>query len=509
MLLVYTLEQVRRPVLEGIVAVPLIFTFFFLAMTGMLAFSNAILAYGGLFRRQESAYLLASPVRPRDIVIMKYLESLALSSWSLILLGLPLMMAIARSFKEPLSFYPVFIGLFLVFIPLPGALGLLLAWMAALVFPKTPRRMIVTMSALIGVAGAWWMWDLARTPMTSARWLTDFYDRVSLVQGSLLPHTWVSKGITSALQGQMSQALFYLFVTAANALFASFVVVGIVSRGYTKAFDRAAGSGARSSRRSGRVTTWLAEVLFAYMPWRQRLLAAKDLKGLCRDPMQWSQMAILVGLFVLYVANVQHILERHGRSAAPVADRLFEPDGRQPHPGHVREPFRIPAGFAGGPAVLALGFAAHFADADYSGQVSLCADHYRAGRCGGDGYLGVQARIVPPAGGGAYHFQHGRVHRAVRREHRRGGAMPVFNERNPARIAGGFGGTVSLFLSIALVVVSLLGMGVMSVRAYREDFGGSVTSSMVAWLVAVVTVNVVAAGVAMGVGMRHFSRMEC
>src|SRR5690606_35245251 len=98
--------QVRRQVLEGIVATPLIFTFFFLALTGMLAFSNAILSYGSLFRRKESEYLLAAPFAPRDIVIVRYLESLALSSWSLVLLGLPLMMAIARVFQEQWTFYP-------------------------------------------------------------------------------------------------------------------------------------------------------------------------------------------------------------------------------------------------------------------------------------------------------------------------------------------------------------------------------------------------------------------
>ena len=83
-LLVFTFRQVRRPVLEGIVATPLIFTFFFLALTGMLAFSSAILCYGSLFRRSESSYLMASPVNLRDVVIINYFESLLLSSWSLV-----------------------------------------------------------------------------------------------------------------------------------------------------------------------------------------------------------------------------------------------------------------------------------------------------------------------------------------------------------------------------------------------------------------------------------------
>src|SRR5690606_7512080 len=101
------------------------------------------------FRRRESAYLLASPIHPRDLVIVNYLECLVLSSWSLVLLGLPLMMAMARVFEESWTFYPLFLGLFLLFIPMPGAIGLLLAWGSAMLFPKTPRRMILTLAGLL------------------------------------------------------------------------------------------------------------------------------------------------------------------------------------------------------------------------------------------------------------------------------------------------------------------------------------------------------------------------
>jgi uncharacterized membrane protein YdjX (TVP38/TMEM64 family) len=48
-LLVETFHIIQKPVLEGIVATPLIFTFFFLALSAMLAFSTAILAYSVKF----------------------------------------------------------------------------------------------------------------------------------------------------------------------------------------------------------------------------------------------------------------------------------------------------------------------------------------------------------------------------------------------------------------------------------------------------------------------------
>ena len=310
-LLAETFRIVNKPVLEGIVATPLIFTFFFLALSAMLAFSTAILAFGGLFRRMESSYLMAGPFSPRDIVIMRYLESLVLSSWSLALLGLPLMMAIASvqpgDSRESWTFYPLFIGLFLMFIPMPGALGLLLAWMAAMIFPKTPRRTIILVAVLLAAIGAWWFHGAILSPASYSDWLQNFYDRVSLIQSAILPHTWVSKGINCAMQGQTGQAAFYLFVTVANALFASVVAISLISWSFTRAFGRAQVSGARSIRRRGRVIQVISDILFAYLPHRQRMLAAKDLKTFIRDPLQWSQMAILIGLLALYVANVQRL----------------------------------------------------------------------------------------------------------------------------------------------------------------------------------------------------------
>src|SRR5512134_735401 len=77
--------QLSRTPLEATVAIPLVFNFFFVAMLALLTFSNAIIAYGALFGKSESPYLLTLPIAPLDVVTFKYLECLVLSSWSLIL----------------------------------------------------------------------------------------------------------------------------------------------------------------------------------------------------------------------------------------------------------------------------------------------------------------------------------------------------------------------------------------------------------------------------------------
>ncbi len=507
-LLVQTFRIVRQPVLEGIVATPLIFTFFFLALTAMLAFSNAILAYGGLFRRQESAFLMVTPVAVRDVVIVRYLESLVLSSWSLVLLGLPLMMALARHGSEPWSFYPLFLGLFLLFIPVPGALGLVLAWAVALASPKTPRRMIILMAALLATVGGTWLYRIVYAPVSSSDWLQHFYDRVALVQNAMLPHTWVSKGINCALQGQTALASFYLFVTAANALFASFVAVGLVSGGFTRAFARAQVS-ARGLRRSGKVLGWCSEVIFAYLPWRQRLLAAKDLRCFLRDPLQWSQMAILIGLLALYVSNVQrwwvdlaqpglHVLIGFLNQTAvclilaTFTSRFVFPivslEGQQlwllgllplPRSQIVLAKFLFALTITLLAALAVMGISVYRLEL----PPTLAIAHLGASGAVCVGLCGVSIGL--------------------------GARMPVFTERNPARIAGGFGGTINLLFSVALVVASLAGLGIMSLEVARTGTDDVLSTLMVGWLIGVAALNIIAAAIALAVGIRHLNRLEC
>jgi len=507
-LLVETLRLVRRPVLEGIVATPLIFTFFFLALTAMLAFSTAILSYGGLFRRAETAYLLASPLRPRDLVIVRYIESLLMASWSLVLLGLPLMMALARVFQETWSFYPLFLGLFLCFIPIPGAVGLLLAWLIAMICPKTPRRAMILVAALLAAGTTWWLWRIIGFQMTAAIWLGDLYDHLAIIQSAILPHTWVSKGINLALQGQTASAAFYLFVTLANALFVSVIAVSIITRNYVKAFAQAQVSGTRSMPRSGRILAWIADLCFAYLPRQQRLLATKDLKNFFRDPLQWSQMAILFGLLALYVSNIQRLwtdlanpqlqvliaflnLTAVSLILATFTSRFVFPlvslEGRQlwmlgllplPRSRMVWAKFSyaltitlMAALTVMGVSIYRLGIPTTLAAVHLVAIGAICV-----GLCGVS--IGMGAR------------------------------MPLFSEHNPARIAGGFGGTISLLISVVLVVGSLIGVGLMSFQAAKADFAQELTLSMTLWLVAIVTANITIAAVAMRAGIRHFERVE-
>lgn len=494
--------------LEATVAIPLIFNFFFAAILVMLAFSNAIIAHGSLFSRKEAEYLLAAPCPPRDVVWLKYIESLALSSWSLILLGLPLMAALAQRAEAP-YFYAIFLAFFIAFIPIPGALGLLFAWIAARFLPRRAMRVLAVVGGIaIAVFVIWGMRSLRTADLGAEAWLRSFLSRMSLVESALLPNYWVARGIDNALNDRMPVALGYLAVTAANAMFLSTVVIGVLGRSLGKAYDRAS-AGASSGRRApAALTGGFSGGVFFYLRGPLRLIAAKDLRTFFRDPLQWSQLVILFGLVFLYLTNMPTLqfgfigsgwslvipflnLCAISLILAAFTCRFVFPlvslecqqiwlTGLLP----MRRGRVLYAKFAFAMTVTlfvtcgAMALASVVLDLDLvwtiihlTAAFSICF-----GLCGLA--VGLGAR------------------------------MPVLNQLSAARIANGLGGTANLLLSLILVTVVLTAIGLATWRS-RLVAAGDLPDPRSLLVCAAACLTAITAGLAaIGLGARHFDRLE-
>ncbi|MFQ5590340.1 MAG: hypothetical protein ACE5HE_04170 [Phycisphaerae bacterium] len=501
-------QQLERTPLEATVAIPLIFNFFFAAILILLAFSNALIAYGALFRKNESAFLLASPLTPLDLVTLKYTESLFMASWAFVLLGVPLMTAMAQ-LAEDRVFYLLFIAFFLAFIPIPGALGLLLAWVAARLFPRRTAR---TLAAGGGVAVAavvvWGMRSLQMGENATEVWLRAFLERMDIMEAAFLPNNWVACGIDHAIHGRFSESAMYLCVTIANALFISWLAVTLVAAHFESAFDHASSGGGSARRPASSAAGGLAGVVFFYLPPPLRLIAAKDLRTFVRDPLQWSQLAILFSLLTLYLANMptlrQHLTGIFWYLVIPFLNLcaislilatftcrfvfpLVSLEGHQlwlvgllPIPRrkilHAKFAFALTVTLF--VAVSSMGLAAALLQMDYvwtaihlAVTVAICI-----GLCGFA--VGLGARL------------------------------PMLNETNPGRIANGLGGTMNLLASIALVTVVLLGVGIATWRSRYRGWGELPDLVSLAACLGAIVVGVQAGRTALRVGERHFQAIE-
>jgi ABC-2 type transport system permease protein len=331
---------------------------------------------------------------------------------------------------------------------------------------------------------------------------------MAIIQHAVLPHTWVSKAITSALQDRALDALFYLVVTCANALFASVLVIGIVSGRFVPAFARAQVSGAGKLRRSGKIIALIAETLFAYLPKQQRLLAVKDTRSFCRDPLQWSQMAILFGLLVLYVSNIHRIWVDISDPRLPVLIGFLNMTAVSLILATFTSRFVFPLVSLEGQQIWLLGllplarsrmiiakflYALTITIVAAVGVISVSAYRLQLSADLVTAHLVCIITICVGLCGVSIGM---------------GARLPMFKERNPARIAGGFGGTIGLLVCVALVVVSLAGLGMMSFEMVQRGYGNQFTTRMVIWLVLIGAVNMATAAIALFIGIRHFNRLE-
>ena len=502
-------RQLRRTPLEATVAIPLLFNVFFIAMLVLLTVSNAIIAYGAIFGRKESAYLLASPLTALDLVTIKFLESLVAASWSLVVLGFPLMMAMA-DLAQNAMFYWLFLAFFLAFIPIPTALGLVLAWAAARWFPRRLTRGIAAGACVLAIGGTLWaLRSLARLGESATEaWLRGFLARMSFVEAAFLPNHWVASGIDHAVQDRYVNALWYLGVTVANAAFLSWLAVRWVAAHFEGAYDRASAGRDASRRHAASASGGLIGTLFFYLPLPLRLIAAKDLRTFFRDPLQWSQLAILFALLGLYLTNTPTLTLRFSGFGWDALVPFLNLSAISLILATFTCRFVFPLVSLEGQNLWLVGLLpvrrGHLLRAKLAFALSVTLLVALSSMLLAATMLNVPATWMLIHLGVTIATCLGLCGLAVGV----GARLPMFGETNAARIANGLGGTTNLLLSVTLVMAVLLGIGVAS---WRSQVAGSLLppDTWSVLLCLLVMAGAVATGwAALRLGARHLERLE-
>ena len=505
----YVFTFMRRFEQQAVIAIPLVFHIFVLAMTVLLAFSAAVLVYSALYSRAEPSFLLAAPTHPRHVVTIMYLEALFFASWSLLLLGLPLMMAIGNVLGLPWHFYVIFSLSLVGFVPIPGAIGLLAATVVAIWLPRIAARTLIYASGIMLLAlVVWWgrLWALSNA--TSGEWLQDFLGEVEYLKGALLPSTWVTNAIRFGIENRPDDALFYLGVILSSGLFFSWAAVTIVGHYLPPAYAGAQSGGERSRRIQGRASRILTNALFFYLPQRSRMLVLKDVRNFLRDPAQWSQLAILFGLLSLYL--------------------LYLPRSR-PEGFNLQWQALICFLNQGAVTLILSTFTSRFVFPMVSMEgrqmwlvglwpmpragVMWAKLTYALTICGLAAVtvtvLSIRALQLPPAmaavqAGATFAVCVGLCGMAIGL----GARLPSYNESSAGRVASGLGGTVNLIASVALVTFCLALVGWICLRMVGNADLNHLDQVSIGLFAIILVIGVGTGITAMRLGIRAFQRAE-
>lgn len=288
---------------------------FFLSLLGMLTFSNALLAFWALFRSEETRFLFTQPVRGESVYHYKFLEIVTFSSWASVVLVLPVMIAYGIQNGAPWYFYPGILLYLVPFVFIPAALGALGGMVLSAAFPRHRLKvfgLVVAVVAVWGGVAAVRAMTLGRGIQVTMTVRTDFLEAIAIGTEPMVPSYWATKGLLALACADLEAGAFYWLALGATA--AACVAAGDLAAGacYARAWAgvAAGGSGRRRPGRAGLVDLLLRPV--ARFDRVTAALVAKDLKGFLRDPAQWGQAAIFFGVLGLYFANLRSL--RYHRS---------------------------------------------------------------------------------------------------------------------------------------------------------------------------------------------------
>ena len=292
-----------------------VFTLFFASLQIMLIFSSGIILYGGLYSSDETDFLLSLPVRDSRLVFYRFQEALFFSSWGFFLLASPMMISYGVVVSAPWYYFAYLPAMMLSFAYIPSAIGAILCLILMHRLPHLGRHLVgVIALAVIATAyfSIWKSLDIADVDLLGAAWFKATFRQFEFTRVEWLPSTWLSSGLLDAARPQgldpadlpWLESGKYLVVLVSNAMMLHLLVTWIGGKTFRESYCRYHTRQARQLRPRASWIDRIANVFTFPLPRVMRLLIIKDLRLFRRDPVQWSQFLIFLGLLLLYFANI-------------------------------------------------------------------------------------------------------------------------------------------------------------------------------------------------------------
>ncbi|MCX7805373.1 MAG: hypothetical protein N3A38_09320 [Planctomycetota bacterium] len=489
---------------------------FFLTLAIMLVFSNAIISFATLFKAPETEFLASKPIRPDTLYACRAAESLAFSSWAFLALALPMLLAYGIQNDVRWMFY-LWIAAFLPpFVLLPAAGGALLSLLITSVVPRHRGKALGVLILAAAAVAAALMVEMVRI-RAGRGILTDeavaaILSRLGFARNPLLPNYWITRGLLGAADGNTGEAVFFFLVLLSNAAFAAVLGFFLAGYLYPRAYSEAQGAG--GARRRGAISP--LDLLFPAADGRRGILASlvlKDAKSFLRDPVQWSQALIFFGLLAVYVANLRNFAYDLDHPFFRNLVGFLNLGATCMTMATLTSRFVFPLISLEGPRFWVVGtapierrnlllskfiFSLAGSLLVVEGLVLLSNFILKSDRM----VFAMQAYMGAAVCVGLTGLSAGM-----------GALFPNFRERSPSKIVSGFGGTLTLILSVFMVLAAIVPQAIVCHMALVPPEPDALSGSRLAWSVAATLgfatlLTASCACIPMRLGLRALERME-
>jgi ABC-2 type transport system permease protein len=291
----------------GTVAATKLLSMILVTFTFVVIVSNMITTFSTYFLSEDLELIMAAPVAGSSLYTARFIETLADSSWMVLVFGLPVFLAYGKVFHASWSFYAL---------SLLGFLSLLVMTTAAAVFIMQtlvrtfPVRRLKDLFVLIGVLifiGIYLLFRMLRpeeflNPAGFAS-LMDYLSIMSESSSPLLPTTWIMETLRPYITGQGSDQIPFFLALLLSGAAGAFRLAGhnheaVHFWGYSKALES---KGARLSQ--SRVIDFLGRILGRFFDRATVRLVLKETLLMARDWGRLSQLLLLLALITVYLYN--------------------------------------------------------------------------------------------------------------------------------------------------------------------------------------------------------------
>ena len=279
--------------------------FFFFILFLMLIFSNTAIFYSFLHHKEEQDFLFSLPLINEVVFLKWFSECLVFSSWGFLFLSGPLIISVGIVMKAGTFYFFGAVVFLLLFLLVTTGLGIALALILSIV--KRKRRNVL-LGGLFLVFFMYLLFFALRMPdfIGEGEWpfvvfMMNFFKQLDISQKLCFPSTWVARGLWAFMNNDMRSVMVFGQLLIATAVLFVYVLTLFAGKRLLTACNNV---------RHG-VKTAVGSVIFGKCSLRSALwqFACKDFKVFIRDPGQYIQFIIILALVILYATNLRGLTE--------------------------------------------------------------------------------------------------------------------------------------------------------------------------------------------------------
>lgn len=203
-------------------------------------------AFATLYLSRDLPLLLASPCRPRWVLLAKMLEILASGLIPYLAFGAPLFFGIGLGLHAPIWYYPLVILAGIPFVAIPAVVAVTANIMVSRLVPAYRAKEISGALGVLAGAGAYLVTRLATLATQKVGSLSDFAGFLARLAVSWSPSVVLARAVVEGLYGRP----FPLIVVALEMAGAAVMLFSLLTQGAERAY--VSGWAAAGTRRSGR-----------------------------------------------------------------------------------------------------------------------------------------------------------------------------------------------------------------------------------------------------------------